>query len=354
MAMNRRALTCAAIGCVVVYMAWSNGGARSNAQPPQSDRLEKLQRKLDSTVRERATLKAVAKQIVASPVNSTIVRMAGDGDRVKKDDIVLELDSSGLQEERDVAKIKLASHEASVSLARRTIERLKKQHGLAASIAKQYPQVIRLKKAALAEARKRGQLSDASAAAQEAEVELSSLQAELSALQLTQSIDDRLAKSEAQLQANLLNVAMSERRLKQLNEKIDACIVRSSSDGFVMHLPQNSRRTPVALIEPGAAVREGQSLLQVFDPAKLQLEVRVHETQIAKVKAQQTVKVLVDALPTQPLKGVVKSVSTVPVAGTWPNTDLKEYTVRVELIDQDQTTRLRAGMTASAEINVSE
>lgn len=351
--MKRRLLGCSLIGCVALCLAWFNSATDTDAQTIENDRLEALQRRLEGTVRERAILKAVASQVVRSPADTTILRVLDDASRVKEGDVILELDSSLLDEQRAVTKVGLTSHQAAVALSRRTIDRLTRQQGLATSIAKQQARVIQLKQAAFAETR--AKISDVTAAATSGELELAALQAELSAIQLTQSIDDKLAQSQVQLQAQLLEVAKTEGRLKRVSEQIKACTVRASAAGLVMYLTQSTRRTDPTLIEPGAAVRERQSLFQVFDPTKLQVEVRVHETRIAKVKLRQSVRIEVDALPTQTFNGTVVFVSPLPQVASWPNTDLKEYVVHVQLDSAPERMKgLRVGMTATAEIDVSK
>lgn len=158
---------------------------------------------------------------------------------------------------------------------------------------------------------------------------------------------------QAELAAADAELQLARKRLVQLEQQIAAAVVRAPIDGIVEHAVARGGRTARPdVLEEGAIVRERQPLVRITDPKQIQVRVRVHESKIRSVAVGQECTVRVDALPDQQMTGVVKRVGNVPVPGTWPNTQVKEYEVIVTL--NDKLDRLRIGMTCEVRIDVGE
>jgi HlyD family secretion protein len=119
----------------------------------------------------------------------------------------------------------------------------------------------------------------------------------------------------------------------------------------VLHLVQRGRKL-IDDIEVGSTVRPRQTLLQMPDVKRLQVRVKVHETNAHRVRPRQAVSLRFDAIPDTVFHGTVKSISSFPERGEWPNTDLMLYEVLVT-IDKPSPV-LKIGMSALAEIRVSQ
>jgi len=99
-------------------------------------------------------------------------------------------------------------------------------------------------------------------------------------------------------------------------------------------------------------VRQRQTLILMPDLKDLQMNVRVHESKIARVKKGQIARISFDALPDRTFRGAVISVADTPLSGNWPNLDVKEYEVIVTLLQSDP--KLKLGLTGVAEIDVTK
>ena len=88
------------------------------------------------------------------------------------------------------------------------------------------------------------------------------------------------------------------------------------------------------------------------DLARLQMNVHVHESKIARIKKGQSATLTFDALPEQTFQGQVVSISNASLPGIWPNLDLRQFEVIVSLEKPDP--KLKIGLSGVAEIDVSK
>ena len=93
---------------------------------------------------------------------------------------------------------------------------------------------------------------------------------------------------------------------------------------------KNRRRDP---IERGRQLYENQSIITLPNITKMTAIIKVHEALIGQVKIGQEVSIAISASRGLPIKGVVKTIATIPVSGSWINPDLREYPVRVSLVN---------------------
>ena len=106
-------------------------------------------------------------------------------------------------------------------------------------------------------------------------------------------------------------------------------------------------------IEEGATVRERQKIVSISDlKGPMQINAKVHESEIDHVAPRMTVRVKVDAFADATMPGVVMEVAPLPDPGDIFNRDIKVYTTRVRIGQRPDG--LRPGMTASAEIVAGE
>jgi RND family efflux transporter MFP subunit len=135
-------------------------------------------------------------------------------------------------------------------------------------------------------------------------------------------------------------------RAKQLEGDIAECKMSAPRDGIVVFQTPPQWRPSMPILAAGEPVREGQKLMSLPDLSKMQLDTRVHESQIAFVRRDQEAAVRVDAFPDRPLAGKVVDIAQVgQVQG-----DVKVYPVKVSL--PDNKLGLKPGMSAEVRIRV--
>ena len=105
------------------------------------------------------------------------------------------------------------------------------------------------------------------------------------------------------------------------------------------------------LIAEGTPVRERQLLIRLPDPNKMRVLAKVHESRISQVHKGLTAEVSTDALPDQPLVGLVSMVSEYPIPSPSIYTaHIKEYAVEIEILNPPA--QLRPGMSAQVDVLV--
>ncbi|VAX37860.1 hypothetical protein MNBD_PLANCTO02-2460, partial [hydrothermal vent metagenome] len=125
--------------------------------------------------------------------------------------------------------------------------------------------------------------------------------------------------------------------------------------GEVVYFVKSSRRGAENAIEEGTIVRERQAIIKLPDFTQMKVNAKIHESRISLVKEGMPVAIRINALPDKKFKGVVHSISPVPVAASWMRPDLKEYEVEIEIQGVGKgKEQLKPGLTAEVEILVEE
>ncbi len=165
-----------------------------------------------------------------------------------------------------------------------------------------------------------------------------------------------MTQMKAAYDAAKLTLAIEQEKLELFQRQIAACRLVASQAGEVVYAAQNSGRgSEPVVIEEGASVRERQAIINLPDLEHMKIDARIHESRISRVMVGQPVEIEVDAIPGDPYRGKLQSISSVPVPGSWPNTDLKEYEAIIEILDQPARVRkLKPGMTAQVRIIVED
>ena len=189
-------------------------------------------------------------------------------------------------------------------------------------------------------------------------------------IELTQAADDSknetlraqkegeatMTQLRAELEAAKLTYSVELDKWDLFKRQIAACRLVAPQAGEVVYAAQNSSRgSEPVVIEEGASVRERQAIINLPDVENMKVDARIHESKISRIVVGQPVEIEIDALPGQPFRGVLATVSSVPTPGSWPNTDLKEYETAIEITDDPARVRkLKPGMTADCRIIVED
>ena len=165
-----------------------------------------------------------------------------------------------------------------------------------------------------------------------------------------------MTQMKAAYDAAKLTLAIEQEKLELLQRQIKACRLVATQAGEVVYAAQNSGRgSEPVVIEEGASVRERQAIINLPDLEHMKIDARIHESRISRVVVGQPVEIEIDAIPGEPYRGRLQSISSVPVPGSWPNTDLKEYEAVIEILDDSARVRkLKPGMTAQVRIIVDD
>ncbi len=139
---------------------------------------------------------------------------------------------------------------------------------------------------------------------------------------------------------------------KKLERQIANCEIKAPADGLVVYAndPNRAFGSGQPQIEEGATVRERQKIFSLPDISRMQVNTKVHESQIDKLAREMKAKIRVDAFASETLDGTVLEVAPLPDSTNFFSSDIKVYTTKVK-IDQPLP-GLKPGMTAEVTILV--
>lgn len=370
--------------------------------------------RLEDVLAQRGTVEAVENFVVASECEWTqrILRLVPEGEWVERGDVVVVLDSSELEERLQQREILIINAAASLENARQALrlqeltnQSLIARAELAAMLAEldreryhegEFPKLLREAQAKVAmasedlkraedryeyvtrKARKgyesytkleseRISLLKYENALSVARRELSVLEkytgprqfTELEALAENTKLELARIRDQAKLSLGNQQVLVQNRERQyqrhveyadRLRRSIEACKIRAPKTGEIIYANEGSMRNEIL---EGKFVRYRQEVVRIPNLEALQVDVRIHESQINGVREGLEAVVSVDALPGVVYRGLVTSVSRVPTAGSYYTRDLKEYdaSIRIEA-HPDDTRDLRPGMSAKVDIDI--
>ena len=365
------------------------------------------------SVTEGGTLEAVNKVTITNEVegNSQIIFLTGEGQTVKKGDMLVELDSSDLADRLSQQQINyqnaLSSHsraEEDLQIQRSQNESNIRDAQLAVDFAvidldkyrdgdwplerKKAQSDITLAEDELKRAQDRltwtEQLQDQGYATR-AELEADRLTVKRKELELEQAREklrllekydnpQKLAKLEAEvvrkreelervkvralsslsqkqtdMESKLATLELNKAKLDRLVEQLDKTRIVAPQAGMVVYATSGSRWNPQPIAE-GASVRQRQDLIVLPDTSLMKVEVKIHESRMNQVEPGQMAYVVIDSMPDRRFKGQVRRISVLPDSqSNWMNPDLKVYSTDI-VIDDPLPTDIKPGLSARAEI----
>jgi HlyD family secretion protein len=294
-------------------------------------------RDLEAIVSASGTIQPQRQVSISANQMGRVTRLAvEEGQRVKKDQFLLEIDprqlegrlqrgeagvavaQSGLQQARlaiDQAKNSLAAAEAGLELAR---QNLKRQQDLW-----------------------KGELTTREAL-ERAENEVTLREVEVRGRQQDVRVREQEVRTrEQQIKQEQAGLAETQYNLTQIT-------ITSPMDGIVTR--RNIEEGETAVV--GTMNNAGSQLLQIADMSVLEAEVEVDETDIPTVALGQAAEITIDAVPDRTFRGRVTEIGNSPIqGGTGQNTGQRQATTfRVVITLDEEVPGVRPGFTCTAEI----
>ena len=161
-----------------------------------------------------------------------------------------------------------------------------------------------------------------------------------------------IASNEAKVAADEETLKLDAERLEYLEEQDSRTKIYAPRDGQVVYyMPRWGGDED--LIRVTKKVYDRQILLQLPDPAQMQVKGLVNEANVRLVKPGQAATVRLEAFPNQVFDGVVKTVNDYPEPGNFMGgTMSKEYMAIVTILNPPEG--IKTGLTAEARIVVNE
>jgi HlyD family secretion protein len=335
---------------------------------------------LVQTVVERGNLESSKNEDVYCNVEGqvVIISIKSEGSPVKKGEVVCTLDSAALQDSLVNQKITTKSAEANLENAKLTRE-------VAEIAVIEYEQGIYVQDLATAEGEIKLALSDltraedrldwarrmyvkgyvskamwmsedqalkkARFALEQAETKKKVLE-QYTKHKTIKELKSEVEKAHSDELAKKATYELETSKERKLEKQIAYCELKAPNDGLVVYAndPTRSFGSNQPQIEEGATVRERQKIFSLPDINRMQVNTKVHESQIDKITPNMKAKIRVDSFGDKELNGTVIDVAPLPDPTTFFSSDIKVYTAHVRI--DDLLPGLRPGMSAEVTILV--
>ena len=169
---------------------------------------------------------------------------------------------------------------------------------------------------------------------------------------LEKSFEAEVTRSKANIEAKKTSLTIQKNQLENRRREWDNTKVYADFDGQVFY-PAMERWRRQQQIEKGATLDYRQAILSFPDLSAWNLKVGIPEAMIDKVAVDQEAVATVDALPGLILRGRISKVGAVPDNQGWFSTGVKTYNVMIAVTSETEA-KLKPGMTVKVEIITDE
>ena len=326
---------------------------------------------LSVTVTEQGTLESSSNIEIKSKVKggSTVLYVIETGTLVKEGDLLVELDTSTIEDNVTQKKISYETalankiiSESNVAVAEKSITEYlegtfkEEKATIEKEIfdAEQAVRTAQLKRDSAQRLAAKGmvgnlQLESESFAVESAKKELELKKTRLSSLEkytkekMLQELTSTLDAAKARLAADDSALDLEKQRLEREKEQLKNCRIESPGEGMVI-FPSAAAWRETPDIEEGATVREQQTLLMIPDLNKMQVKLGIHESKVDRLKLGMYAKVELQGFD---LEGEVSEIAEVTKPAGWWTGNLVKYDTIVKLPPHPG---LKPGMSAIVDV----
>ncbi len=377
-----------AAACVGVYFLATVSGVSKPIKEmfisPNADIVTQTVRlgELKITVVEKGTLESSKNQDAFCNVEggTSIIMIKPEGTQVKKDELVCELDSAALRDSLTNQQITTKSADANfrnATLTREVAEIAVREYveGIYKQDLATVEGEIKLAESELSRALDRvdwaqrmfvkGYVSMAQKVSEDLALKKARFSLEQAQSKKKVLVDYTRDKTIKELQSEVEKAGSDElakkatwsletSKEKKLEKQIAACKILAPSDGLVVYAndPTRAFMSNTPQVEEGAQVRERQKIFSLPDISQMQVNTKVHESHINKVKRGMKAKIRVDAFSNELLEGEVTDVAALPDTASIFSSDIKVYTTKIKILSP--LPGLRPGMNAEVTIEVNQ
>lgn len=405
----------AGVGALTVLTVLTTTGERESSSEESITILEAERSDLVVSVKESGTLEPVNQTTIRNEVNgsSRIIYLVPQGTIVEEGDLLVELDSSDLEQRLERRRLSYESRQASHAAAQSRLvivksdaesdvrkaqlkvdfarmdmekfEKLEKDHllreaELSVLLAQE---TLRISEERYANSKKladagfettstvsRDKLSVTSGSARlekarnnedattrfdavkryrKLAAELVETQTEL--MRRKKEADRRIAQAEAKLSSATASLEVAQLAMEEAETQMTASKMYAPHEGMVVYGGSSSRASRESMIEEGAVVRNRQELITIPDTSAMKIAVKIHETMASDVEVGQEAYVTLDAAPDQVYKGRVSHVSLFPDRRSfWSSSKSLVYGAEITLTEPTES--INPGASGKAQIVV--
>jgi HlyD family secretion protein len=335
----------AAIGLgIYVWNTWSV------AEVPLSATTEVVLGDYVDYVDLRGEITVQSSTIIKAPYSAgelQILKLVQNGAQVKKGDIVVEFDSSGLRRSIDQYRAALAQAESEIE-RRKAQQSLQEEKNLTEDMVARFT---------LERARLELGTRDVITALEHERNVLAVAKAEQKIEELETKFNSNRIGAEADLAGVIRKRDKALADLEKAERNLSDLTLRSPIDGTISLLTNSRARTTLIggsspIFKEGDRLWAGASIAEIPDLTTLQATAPVFEAERGRVKPGQPVLLRVEAVPDVVHKGTVRDISPITKVDRTTYPYRKSFTLNVDLIQPDP--RLKTGMFADIQVEVEQ
>ncbi|MFL2871348.1 MAG: hypothetical protein ACJZ8O_11450 [Pirellulaceae bacterium] len=310
-----------------------------------------------------------------------IISVIEEGVRVKKGELLVELDASALEDERDRQKIAVNQAKSRVISAESLLQQqeIAKEEYLKGTYFtnKQVAEGnILIAEETINQAREKynfsirlaaqGFLTDTQLKTDEFAVKRSQLELDLRLTELSTleditkkkmlvGFDSDIKSAQVSVETERENLIEEEETFQEIEAQIEKCVINAPADGLVIHANERgSRGGSEFRVEAGATVRERQAIIFLPNVDKMRVRVKVNEGNVSfvsdgggEIEQAQTAEIRLSGIE-EPLRGKVTKVNRYPDPSNWFEGNVKRFSTFITLLDAPPS--VRSGLTAEVSI----
>jgi HlyD family secretion protein len=293
----------------------------------------------------RGNAKALKSVTITAPYDAgqpQILKLAPTGAQVRKGDVIVEFDTTTLEQTLAQAESELKSADAEIEQSRAQA-RLKEEQDLTDLMKARYDV-----DAAKLEASKQEIVSKIEG--EEAQLKLDDAEQKLKETEVKLNSDK--TSDAADIQSKRQEHDQAQFKVRQTERSLSVLKLKTPIDGMVTLLV-NMRAS--GFFASGASFKQGDrawpgaAIAELPDLSTLQILARVDETERGRIQVGQPITVRVDAIPDREFSGHISQISTsasIDFTAGWPFP--RNFTAQISLDDHDP--RLRPGMQANLRV----
>lgn len=190
---------------------------------------------------------------------------------------------------------------------------------------------------------------------QNAQLQSNAKQTGLAVERVRQKVRASLAQADADIKAKSALLAEEQGELEETEDEVRKAKIYAPIDGVVLYASsvREDWDNDAQRIDEGAIVDERGEIVYLPTTSAYNVDVRVLEVNLRKLKPGQPVRITVDAMPGRAFAGRVVTIAQLPdPQSRYLNPNLKLYNTVIEIRDTDPA--LRNGMSCRAEIAVDQ
>lgn len=174
-------------------------------------------------------------------------------------------------------------------------------------------------------------------------------EAELQRVELNN--EKELAVKKADLENKKQQLRLREDNLAKLNQQKENTVIKAPRDGLVVYATSMERgRFQDGSLQVGKEVTNNEQLMSLPDTSEMVAAVKVHESLAGRIRPGMLASVKVDAAGGKAYRGTVESIGVLAENNGWRDPNLREYTVKIHINKDEDTSLLKPSMRAESQI----